>query len=126
MTKMKMPELNIVRFNESDVIVASGGVPMGPLGINGFTTPGTGMMTYNDIDYTNSNKADLIAALGSGYTTVYANARHNSEGNLPAQDRDISNMFFNNQGSSTFSDVATSDGAYYWNSSNHRWEYGLQ
>ncbi len=126
MTKMKMPELNIVRFNESDVIVASGGVPMGPLGIYGFTTQETGRMTYNDIDYTNSNKADLIAALGSGYTTVYANARHNSEGDLPAQDRDISNMFFNNQGSSTFSDVATSDGAYYWNSSNHRWEYGLQ
>ncbi len=126
MTKMRTPEMKIVRFAERDVIVASGGVPMGPLGISGFTTRGTGMMTYNDIDYTNSNKADLIAALGSGYTTVYANARHNSEGALPAQDRGISNMFFDNQGSSTYSDVATSDGAYYWNSSNHRWEYGLQ
>ena len=99
---------------------------MGPLGIRGFTTQGTGMMTYNDIAYYNSNKDDLITALGSGYTTVYANARRNSEGDLPAQNRDISSMFFDNQGSSTYSDVATSDGAYYWNSSNHRWEYGLQ
>ena len=126
MTKMRKPELNIVRFKETDIIVASGDTPMGPLNISGFTSVGQGMMNYNNVDYTESNKGDLIQLLGSGYTTVYANARFNSEGELPAQNRDINSMFFNNQGDQTYSDVATSNGSYYWNSTNGRWEYGFQ
>ena len=35
MRKMKMPEMDVVRFNESDVIVASGEVPAGVLRVSG-------------------------------------------------------------------------------------------
>ena len=108
MTKMNMPEIKVVRFNESDVIVASGGTTYGPLGVYGFNdnAPQTGRMTYGGADYTNDNYNDLVAIIGD--PSIALNVHKD-------QHRAISVMFPNEQTTQNMDDVATANGTYEWN-----------
>ena len=72
MSKMTMPTVDVVRFQESDVIVASGGVtPLSaPLYINGFVSEGAGdgSMGWGGHTYFYSDHANLVSKLGEdGY-----------------------------------------------------------
>ena len=63
---MKTPEMEVVRFNESDVIVASGNVVASVYGFNDEVAKNAGVK-WRGIDYktTNANGArDLLSALG--------------------------------------------------------------
>ena len=63
MSKMRVPEMDVVRFKENDVIVASGAI-LG-LTLYGFanTIKKDGLMTYKGTSYNSSNYNDLITAL---------------------------------------------------------------
>ena len=62
MRKMKTPEMDVIRLNESDVIVASGGgtVPAGILRMSGFdnTTSGDGTYAFGTKTYTSGQVGD--------------------------------------------------------------------
>ena len=64
MSKMRVPKMDVVRFKENDVIVASGGLP-NFMKITGFndSTPGNGTIKYNGVTYNKSNYLDLINLL---------------------------------------------------------------
>ena len=51
MSKMKMPEMSVVRFEECDVICASTGIRLNKFG-NGLN--GDAYVTYNGVDYGNT------------------------------------------------------------------------
>lgn len=61
MSKMRVPEMDVVRFKENDVIVASGGLPNFFI-VTGFndSIPGNGIIKYNGVIYNKSNYTDLI------------------------------------------------------------------
>lgn len=63
MSKMRVPKMDVVRFKENDVIVASGAIPS--LTLSGFAniTKNDGKMTYKGKKYNDSNYNDLITAL---------------------------------------------------------------
>lgn len=56
MRKMKTPEMDVVRFKESDVIVASGGVPNGVMRVNGYSNnkANDGTMSFGSEVFTTS------------------------------------------------------------------------
>ena len=56
--KLTTPEMNVIRFNEADVIVASGGDPKRTINVSGIKdgTLGNGKITYMGTDYTNNNQ----------------------------------------------------------------------
>lgn len=124
MSKMTMPTVEVVRFQESDVIVASGGVtPLSPpLNISGFTNTegsGDGLMKWNDVTYNYEGRAELASILcslygSSGGDTVLVTSSGSTE--------NIGYMFSTNH-SDAWRTVETSTGNYYWNPSAGRWEY---
>ena len=61
MSKMRVPKMDVVRFKESDVIVASGGLP-NFIKVTGFNDniSGNGTVEYNGVIYNKSNYTDLI------------------------------------------------------------------
>ena len=67
MSKMKKPEMSVVRFKESDVIVASGtGAKTVSFTKLGNKTAGDGIATYNGVDYVMSGSAvDFLTAVGA-------------------------------------------------------------
>ena len=73
MRKMKTPEMDVVRFKESDVIVASGGVPAGVMTLTGYSdfTQGNGKMSFGGKDYSSEyiiyNTADFVNAVQKSY-----------------------------------------------------------
>ena len=61
MNKMKTPEMEVIRFKEADVIVASGDVHT--MTLAGFQNDGVkrnGILTYNGIEYHINNGGDSI------------------------------------------------------------------
>lgn len=121
MSKMTMPTVDVVRFQESDVIVASGVKPEGPaMYIYGFVSEGPkdGSIAWDGETYFGYNDySGLISSLkDGGYGTTVL-------GNPDGWTNSINRMFELNQSADTFNQVATTTGNYYWNSSTNRWEY---
>lgn len=104
MSKMRVPKMDVVRFKENDVIVASGAIPS--LTLFGFANiiEKDGLMTYKGTSYNSSNYNDLITALtGDGYL------------NCIGEDyQSISGLF--TKDSKGRSNTITPDGTYIWNS----------
>ena len=123
MSKMTRPSVEVVRFTESDVIVASGGVtPLSPpLYINGFTNTmgsGDGTMTWNSVQYNYDTQAELTSVLCGLYGTEGDGVRVTTTGKV----ENILYMFSVNH-SDNWREVETATGNYYWNPSAKRWEY---
>ena len=81
MKKMTTPEMNVIRFNEADVIVASGNDPM-----RSFTVSGVGngirrdaTINYYNKEYKVNNTWDLLDALAANGVT---DACYNSSAGL--------------------------------------------
>ena len=121
MSKMTKPRVDVVRFNESDVIVASGGVtPLSPpLYIRGFSNTyggSDGSMGWGGHTYFYSDHDDLVSKLREdGYGVQ---VQRNPSGTV----NNIDTMFEINH-SDNWSKVETTTGDYYWNPSAGRWEY---
>ena len=116
---MKKPEMEVVRFNESDVIVASGGVtPLSPpLYISAFEYMSDGMMKGNGVDYNQENYYNLPRIL---YAAGYGDeVQRDPSGTVD----NVGTMFFYNPSPDDYSSVATTTGNYYWNPSSKHWEY---
>lgn len=104
MSKMRVPKMEVVRFKESDVIVASGA--LASLTLLGFanTRKNDGTMTYKGMIYDGDNYSDLISVLtGDGYSD-YIGENYQS----------VSGLFI--MDSKGKSNGITSDGTYIWNS----------
>ena len=122
MAKMRMPQMNILRFAESDVIVASGA-----LQIYGFTERGTGGMTWNNVPYDSTNYNDLIANLKDDHYNDYVVLDPGDQ--IPIVD--IGGMFIINQyDDPDWQSASTATGVYYWNPNAWgglgAWEYSGQ
>ena len=63
MSKMRVPKMDVVRFKENDVIVASGAIPSLTLFNFANTIKNDGKMTYKGTSYNSTNYNDLITAL---------------------------------------------------------------
>ena len=101
MSRMRMPIMDVVRFTESDVIVASGN-----LQVSGFMRQGTGSMTWNNTPYDYNTRKDLQNALrNAGYGTDIMN----DGGDMTS----ISSAFSTNY-SEYWEMFTTSDGNYSW------------
>ena len=114
MSKMTMPRVEVVRFQESDVIVASGDI----LKLSGFAdgAPQTATMTFRGTPYTNEgadNSASAGNALNAALTRAgYGNivdATRVSENSL---DGSVQNLFESDFGGDNLLHAA--DGDYHW------------
>ena len=67
MSKMRAPEMDVIRFNESDVIVASVSVPAGVLRVSGMADLDEigAFAVGNQIYYTNNIPEDFYSILNS-------------------------------------------------------------
>ena len=104
MNKMNRPEMDVVRFIESDVIVASTGV----LRISNFADydSGNGMMNYKGVDYTYNNYSALGQALNRKTTIQTTESGY---------EYSYSTIFINeHEGGQVMEGVQTADGDYYW------------
>ena len=109
MSKMRVPEMDVVRFKENDVIVESGAI-LG-LTLYGFanTTKNDGTMTYKGTTYDGSNYNDLISALkGDEYSDWIG-----ENGSSFSWFLSISSLFTRDKNGN---DRGFPDGTYIWNS----------
>ena len=125
MSKMTKPTVDVVRFTESDVIVASPVKPVGPaMYINGFFSSGAqdgsmkyGGNTYGFGDQYDGDQYDLINILvADGYDADVLT-------DPGRQEYTVNDMFLRNNDPATFEEVMTTTGNYYYNRSTSRWEY---
>ena len=120
MSKMTKPTVDVVKFQESDVIVASGVKPEGPaMYINGFYSSGAqdGSMKYGGNTYFFNDHGNLIDALvADGYDADVLS-------DPGRQEWTVEYMFSLNHDPATFEQVMTTTGNYYYNRSTSRWEY---
>ena len=130
MSKMKMPEIDVIRFSESDVIVASGGVvkTLSITGIDNGTnkdaslTLGDGApINYNDVyrrteTFTNAYNTYMsgIDTYGTNSTRLYRNSYEGDTTNVT-----IYNAFYREEENL----YSWAEGSYIWNG---RWEHSSQ
>ena len=115
MAKMNVPQMDVVRFREGDVIVAS----VAPLHLQGFTQWDSATITWNRTTYHENNADVLVSNLeksGAGNTIALHPVTFESRGN-------IINMLWTNHHSENWVMYTTTDGFYYWNSDTNLWEY---
>ena len=115
MSKMTKPTVGVVRFTESDVIVASDILHLTGYNDNYLKT-GNGVMTFRGIDYSTNDElgvypTDLYTILSSEFgqsiETTHAD---------PGYPSSIGNLFECDQGSTSYQ-VMAADGNYVWNGS---------
>lgn len=119
MSKMRMPEMDAVRFQESDVIVASNVLN---LKFYSNKVAGDGEITYKGTTYyTKDGEASFSAlfdALGGRETGAKTNLTITSTG----VDHAIEDVFYFESGEEQYhTQVITNDGDYIWNGSS--WRY---
>lgn len=120
MSKMVAPEMDVVRFRESDVIVAS----MGVMTLSGFNNDvgSDGNINYKGTNYSiaNGNAYSLSALLGADKTHVQATVSPDRDPSLNTFD----NLFeadFDSGDSSSFGFVKAENGSYYWSEGYSMW-----
>ena len=115
MSKMTKPTVDVVRFTESDVIVASDILHLTGYNDN-YEKTRNGVMTFRGIDYSTNddlgmNPSDFYSILSSEFgqsiETTYAE---------PGYDSSIGNLFECDEGSTAYQ-VMAADGNYVWNGS---------
>ena len=113
MSKMTKPTVDVVRFTESDVIVASDILHLS--GYNDQKYP-NGVMTFRGINYSTNDRLGenpsglysiLSSEFGQSIETTYAD---------PGYDSSIGNLFECDTGSTVYQ-VNAADGNYFWNGS---------
>ena len=117
MSKMRMPEMSVVRFAESDVICASVRDLPRSVTFNNFNDnePGNGTVTYDGITYgwkTSEGQANIFDSILYGSGVMIENAKGKPT-NFDA--------LVSNEGSSGWgSEDGVANGSYTWDS---RWAY---
>ena len=101
MSTMKRPEIEVVRFKEADVIVASGNIAR----LSGFNEggAGTGKVNYGGTDYDYGNRNSLYNQFPSGGTEFF----NNNAGEIER----IDDLFSNKQNNDLY---VSWDGYYKW------------
>lgn len=110
MSKMRVPEISVVRFTESDVIVASD--PLQIVNLQKGDGSGNGAMTYRGSTYTYDNYGSLITLL-DGRDEIYSDTDNTNYS--------VTNLFETDSNPSTQYNIGTPDGTYYYNGMVGRW-----
>lgn len=104
MSTMKRPEMEVVRFKEADIIVASGNIAR----LSGFGNGGTdnGSVSFGGKNYFYQDRESLYQNLHNGSSTTFDNYNNIAE---------IANLFEFEH----YNDELTNewDGTYHWNGS---------
>jgi len=110
MSKMRVPKMDVVRFKESDVIVASGGLP-NFIKVAGFNDniSGNGTIEYNGVTYDKTNYSVLIDFL-TAQTDYDSNVKYQS------MSQTINKLFARHDGTNAGGYV---DGTYVWDASDN-------
>lgn len=109
MSKMSKPEMDVVRFKENDIIVASGGGLPNFIKITGFndTIADNGTVEYNGVIYNKSTYSDLIDCL-------IDNTPFDENVNYQGMAQSITRLFRKNDGTTA---AGFGDGTYTWDAS---------
>ncbi len=115
MSKMVMPEMNVVRFQESDVIVASSNV----LYLSGFndTTHYNGVMTFNGITAQYNNESgNTLGELGTAINNA-GFGNHIQAKTTDNMDNILEHLIEFDWSENSEFKVTAEDGGYTWNGS---------
>ena len=120
MSKMTAPVMDVVRFQESDVIVAS-------MRISGFSvtdnTDKNGTVTYKGVTYDYTNSSSLFTLLNSeGKMRIDATITNPTYGDANKTIGDLFEADFDKE-QPYFGYARAEDGAYTWNDSQWTWSH---
>ena len=113
MSKMNTPKMDVVRFKEADVVVASGAAVPQSMTVTGWKdgTKGNMIMNYGGQEFGYSNKSDLISLLTQNGQTQ--NVRTTTGG-----DYTINTLFNYENKTDNYSHTLT---GLTWDATNSRW-----
>lgn len=128
MTKMSTPKMNVIRFNESDVIVASGVVGK-TLSISGIGdgVNNNAFLTIGGTRYSSSQVVNSDSQFVAGYNAYMSGLNtYSNDPYLYRGQNSLSIKVALGTDADTWSDYAWVDGTYVWSNDKREWDWQQQ